>query len=237
LIHYGLTVQNGVVQKFSQEEIRTFIAEETIFRDALPASLDRLAAEAVQKNVAEGCSLFSMGQTCDALHFVAAGSGLLVKMAPDGRERLLHRALPGDMVGSVPFFDGGDYPATFVAETDCTVVSFPRETFMKLLASDQRLALGVIGGLVERLRQMVGLVEQLSFEDTTRRLWDYLMQGSTDHQGRGFPRVLDPLPTREKIAMAIGTVREVVSRRLSHLVQTGHLQIDGRRLVLLKPLE
>jgi CRP-like cAMP-binding protein len=84
---------------------------------------------------------------------------------------------------------------------------------------------------------MVGLVEQISFEDTTRRLWDYLIQGSADQGGRGFPRVLDPLPTRERIAMAIGTVREVVSRRLSHLVQTGHVMIDGRRLVLLKPLE
>jgi len=225
------------VQKFSQEEIRAFVAEETIFHDALPASVNRLASEALQKHVAEGCSLFSMGQTCDALHFVAAGTGLLVKMAPDGRERVLHRALPGDMVGSVPFFDGGEYPATFVAETDCTVVCFPRETLMMLLASDPRLALGIIGGLVERLRQMVGLVEQISFEDTTRRLWDYLIQGSADREGRGFPRVLDPLPTRERIAMAIGTVREVVSRRLSHLVQTGHVKIDGRRLVLLKPLE
>ena len=225
------------MQRFSPEEIRGFLAEDTIFHDALPASINRLAAEALQKSVPQGCSLFSMGQTCDALHFVAAGTGMLVKMAPDGRERVLHRALPGDMVGSVPFFDGGDYPATFVAETDCTVVSFARETILKLIAGDPRLALGLIGGLVERLRQMVALVEQISFEDTTRRLWDYLVNGSEDHHGRGFPRVLDPLPTRERIALAIGTVREVVSRRLSHLAQTGHIKLDGRRVMLLKPLE
>ena len=42
---------------------------------------------------------------------------------------------------------------------------------------------------------------------------------------------------RERIAESIGTVREVVSRRLSALVESGHLQIDGRRLALLKPLK
>jgi hypothetical protein len=33
----------------------------------------------------------------------------------------------------------------------------------------------------------------------------------------------------------IGTVREVVSRRLSRLAESGHLKIERKRLVLLYP--
>ena len=52
-----------------------------------------------------------------------------------------------------------------------------------------------------------------------------------------YPRILEPLPTRERMANAIGSVREVVSRRLSRLVDSGHIKIEGRRLTILKPLE
>lgn len=229
---------NGFVDKLSRLEVRQFLAEETIFRGASSSAIDRLSELPLQRIVKEGCTLFSAGQPCDALHFVFDGCAQLVKTSPDGRQRILHRALPGEMVGAVPFFDGLGYPASFVAESDCLVLSFPRERLLALFASDSTLSLSIVGGLVERLRLMVSLVEQMSFEDAAHRLWDFLVKGSTSTAGdNSFPRQLEPLPTREHIANAIGTVREVVSRRLSHLVDSGHIRIEGRRLVLLKPLE
>jgi len=233
---WAVKVQNVAAHKFPPEEVRSFLAEETLFHSAPPAAIDRLCNMAVVKTVPKGSALFSMGQPCDAVHFVALGSGMLVMLAPDGRERLLHRALPGEMVGAVPFFDGGRYPASFVGETDCTLLCFPRDALLHLLSSDFGLALCLVGGLVERLRLMASLVEKISFQDTTRRLWDYLVAGSSGPADRRFPRTFEPLPTRERIAVAIGTVREVVSRRLSHLADSGHIRIEGRRLFLLKPL-
>jgi CRP-like cAMP-binding protein len=213
-----------------------FLAEETIFRGAARATLERLVAIALQKIVQKDFTLFTMGQTCDALHFVAGGCGMLVKIAPDGRQRILHRALVGDMVGAVPFFDQQGSPASFIAESHCLVLSFPRDSLLALFASDPGLSLSIVGGLVDRLRMMVNLVEQMSFEDTEHRLWDFLLDNAKNSGSLGYPRTLDPLPTREHIANAIGTVREVVSRRLSRLVDTGHIKIEGRRLTLLKPL-
>jgi CRP/FNR family transcriptional regulator len=223
--------------RLSLDEVRRFLAEESLFRGASPAAIDRLAEAAIERTVPRGSTFFSAGQPCDALHFVASGSGLLVKVAPDGRERILHRAIPGDMVGVVPFFDGGEYPATFVADSDCVTLSFPRDRLLSLIEDDPRIALAIIGGIVGRLRKMTTLVEKMSFEDTERRLWGYLVDGSEPSGAGEYPRVFDPLPTREHLANAIGTVREVVSRRLSALVDSGHVRIEGRRLVLLRALE
>lgn len=221
--------------KYTRDDVRRFLAEETVFQDAAPAAIERLTDLAVPRSVARDDTFFSAGQPCDALHFLAEGIGLLVRVAPDGRQRILHKATPGEMVGAVAFFDNLGYPASFVAHTTCTVLSFPRTELLRLFKEDGALPLSVIGGLVGRMRLLTALVEKMTFEGAEKRLWDYLQQASTGH-GDQFPRTIESLPTREHIASAIGTVREVVSRRLSHLIDTGHLQIEGRRVTLLKPL-
>ena len=222
--------------RLSKEGVERFLRDETLFHGVSQASIERLGEMAIQKVISKDMTFFFMGQVCDSLHFIADGCASLVKTAQDGRQRILHRAIAGDMGGAVPFFDRKEYPASFVAESECTILSFPRDRLLGLFASDPAVPLAIMGSLVERLRMMAALVEQMSFEDAEHRLWDYLVQASTNSGGPGFPRVLDPLPTREHIASAIGTVREVVSRRLSRLADSGHVRIDGRRLVLLKQL-
>ena len=223
-------------ERLSREQVQEFLAEETLFCGASTSAIERLSEIAIQKVIPPGFALFSMGQTCDALHFVAGGCGFLVKISPDGRQRILHNVLAGEMVGAVPFFDGKGYPATFIAESECTVLSLPRKTLTSLLAADPAVSLSLIGGIVGRLRMMSSKVEQMSFEDTTERLWNYLVQSSKNFGREDYPRIFEPLPTREHIANSIGTVREVVSRRLSRLVHSGHIKVDGRRLTLLKGL-
>jgi len=222
--------------RLSTEDIARFLNEETLFHSVAPAALTSLSELATQKAVPKNGIYFSMGHPCEALHFVAEGVGLLVMTSPEGRQRILHRVLPGEMVAAVPFFDGGGYPATFIAESELVMVSFLREKLHPLLTSDPTFAMAVIGGLVERLRMIVSLLEKASFDDVEHRLWDYLVTSSTGPTIGGFPRVLEPIAPREQIASTIGTVREVVSRRLSRLAESGHLQVDGRRLSLLKPL-
>lgn len=226
-----------MVDKQSVDEIQRFLAEETLFSGASETVIHRLAGLAHQKVVPQGCTLFSMGQPCDRLHIVLEGSGLLMKGSPAGRQMILHRAGPGDMVGEVPFFDGKGYPASFVAETECTLLYFPKKDLIRLFETDPGLSLSLVGVIVRRLRMMASIIEQLSFEDAEHRLWDFLIAGSRNSGTNSYPRVVDPLPTREHIASAIGTVREVVSRRLSRLIDTGHIRIEGRKLVILKPLE
>lgn len=240
------------MQAMDDVEIREFLAEETIFHGAAEDGLERLAALARLRVVPEGDMLFSMGRQCSDLHFVVEGRGLLVKFAPDGRQRILHGAVPGDMVGCIPFFDGGEYPASFIAQSECLVMCFARDRLLDLLGAEPTLALSIVGGLVKRMGMLSTMVEQMSFADAAHRLWDYLVKTSlpervstaTDEKGGAlvtstpkYPRVIEPLPTREHIANVIGTVREVVSRRLSRLSDSGHITIEGRRLVLVKPFE
>ncbi len=227
----------AAMERLTRQGLQEFLARETLFGGAPPGALDEIAGLASQDLVKEGVTVFVAGQRCTALHFVASGCGQIVVGSPDGRQRVLHRAFAGEMVGGVPFFDGKPYPASFVAETDCLLVRFPRERLLDLLSRRPMVTLSIVGALARRLRKMVSLVDAMSFADTQHRLWDYLVSSSEPVGAGEYPRVLDPLPTREHIASVIGTVREVVSRRLSSLVETGHVRIEGRRATILRPLD
>lgn len=226
------------MDKLSKNDLRRFFAEESLFSKVSSDALDQLVGITRQTLLKKGERLFAMGQPSNALHFVVLGTALLIKTSPEGRQRILHRALPGEIVGVVPFFDGKGYPATFSAATTCLVASLPRDELLSLFQADFQVVLSVFSGVVGRLRMMTDIVEQMSFQDTTRRLWNFLVKDSVSESGGSeeYPRVFESLPTREHIAESIGTVREVVSRRLSALVESGHVRIEGRRLVLLQRL-
>lgn len=219
------------------EKIYEFLRRESIFSGARGVALEKLAALGRLRNIGRKGRLFCMGQPCEELHFLIEGQARVVLLSKDGRERTLHLVFPGDMVGAVPFFDGGSYPCTLAAETECQFVAFSRDELLKLLSADGDVTLAILGGLVSRQRKVVQHLEELSFEDTSSRLWHYLLENSRGMDSTQFPRVLEPLPTREAIAGAIGTVREVVSRRLSQLMKSGHISIDGRKLVLHRTIE
>lgn len=219
-----------------QETIYRFLKRESIFSSVSGPALAKLAALGRLQTVGAGNKLFSMGQSCEALHFLVRGQASVSLLSEDGRERMLHLVLPGDMLGVVPFFDGREYPCTATAEVDCLFVAFGRTELLRLLSNDGEVTLAILGGLVDRQRKIVHHLEELSFEDTSARLWHYLVENSAGADGR-YPRIFEPLPTREKIAGAIGTVREVVSRRLSQLIRSGHISIDGRKLVLHKGID
>ena len=219
-----------------QEAIFQFLKRESAFGHIGQAALEKLAALGQIQVVSKGERLFCAGQPCRKLHFLVEGQAEVLLLSREGRQRILHLVLPGDMVGAVPFFDGKDYPCTVLAAVDCRFLALRRHDLLDLLTCEAEVTLSILGGLVARQRKIVGHLEELSFEDTSSRLWHYLLERSRTPDGT-FPRIVESLPTRENIASAVGTVREVVSRRLSHLVKTGHISIDGRTLTLHKPLE
>ena len=125
--------EHEVVDRLSAEEIQQIISESPVFTGAPAQALDDLRSLAQQRLVHKDRFLFLMGDPCSEFHIVAEGCAHLSRVGPDGRKRILHRAGPGEMVGCVAFFDGESYPATFVADTDCVVLSFPRDKVLELL--------------------------------------------------------------------------------------------------------
>jgi len=88
------------------------------------------------------------------------------------------------------------------------------------------VALNVIRVLAAQVRNLVSLVEDLSFRHVIGRVARILL----DHAGDGTM----PLPrlTQQEMAGMAGTAREVVGRSLKALEEEGAIRLDRHRIVI-----
>ncbi|MDF1521345.1 MAG: Crp/Fnr family transcriptional regulator [Trueperaceae bacterium] len=181
-----------------------------------------LAAIAVWRRFARGAALFHAQDLPEGLHVVASGSCRVFVLDPQtGREIVLTIEHPFLTVAELPSFDGGPYPAYARAIEDTTTLFLPQAAFDRLLLERPRIAVHLLRTLGGRLRRLVALVEQLSFQQVAQRLAAYVLE----HAERGLPFALE---TNGAIAAQLGTVPELVSRNLARLHQAGTIELDAR---------
>ncbi|MCK0138222.1 Crp/Fnr family transcriptional regulator [Aliiroseovarius sp. F47248L] len=177
------------------------------------ALLDTLSPVEVPK----GAVLFCPGEAVKGYVVMLSGQMDVNLIGPNGRDILLYRVAPGQScIQSTLGLLGGDaYTAEAMAETPARLVIIPRDVFFALLDSSPGFRRLVFGAFAERMQSMMQLIENVSFMSVEARLAALILDRS------GPDGCLHM--TQAEMATAIGTAREVVSRRLEKLAQTGCL--------------
>jgi CRP/FNR family transcriptional regulator len=197
-----------------------------LFR-TLPEEMRRELGElAVEKRYGAGDVLFYEGDACEGLFVLGEGTVKICKTSPTGREIMLAMESAPSSVAEVPLFDEGDYPATVRALTPVTAYLIRKEDFRRYCLQHPEVALRVFAILGRRLRQLVGLIEAITFGSVRQRLARLLLEA---YQRGEMERA--PL-THEELAMRLGTVREVVSRNLARFQAEGMVKVERRQIVI-----
>ena len=200
-----------------------------LFKGLNPRELTDLAAIAVEKRYQPGETIFYEGEPCAGLFVIARGSVKIVKTSASGRQVMLAVEREPSTVAEVPLFDGGDYPASVVTLEEVSAYHLPTEEFRGLCRRQPDVMLKVVAVVGRRLRQMVQLVEGVTFGSVRQRLAATLLEFGAEAGDRPFP-----LPvTHEELALRLGTVREVVSRNLSRFQSEGFIQVQRREIEIL----
>lgn len=184
-----------------------------------------LAAIGVRRSVSAGETLFLVGEPARGLPLVVRGAVKVSVLSPaSGREVVLTVERPYQAVAELVAFDAGRYPAGADMLEDGELLWLDQEGLQSLLATRPGLAYRLLGTLGRRLRRLVGLIEQISFQEVIHRLARDILGTAAD----GLPVDLD---TNAAIGARIGTVPELVSRNLARLHHSGALRLEGRRVV------
>ncbi|GIU78779.1 MAG: Crp/Fnr family transcriptional regulator [Bryobacteraceae bacterium] len=208
------------------------VRREDVFRATplfrtLPEELRRELAEmAVEKRYEAGEVMFYEGDPCEGLFVVGEGTVKICKTSPTGREIMLAMETAPSSVAEVPLFDEGDYPATVRTLTPVTAYLIRKEDFRRYCLAHPEVALRVFAILGRRLRQLVGLIEAITFGSVRQRLARLLLESHERGEMESAPL------THEELAMRLGTVREVVSRNLARFQAEGMVKIDRRQIVI-----
>jgi len=193
--------------------------------------LRRLARASELRTLARGGVLFLEGDPAEQFFVVVEGWVKVYKGHPEGdRQIVLHLEGPGSPLAEVAvFLDEARYPASAEAATPARVLAVPKATFLELLEAEPAVARGALRYLARRQRALIRLLAKLTFQDVLERLVGYLVE-RLEAEGQGFE-----LPTNAELAALLGTVPEIVSRKLWKLYREGLIELDGRRVVVTEP--
>jgi len=211
-----------------------------VFSSLSDQEFEFLGAHLVQRRFGAGEIIFTEGESCAGLYVVQTGNVRIFKSSAGGREQVLAIDGPGSSIAELPVFDGGDYPASAQAISDCSLFFVSKHDFQALCLKHPQVALKVLRVVGARLRRLVGIIEELSFTTVRHRLTALLVRLGKAEGTREGDAITVTLPANNsELAAQIGTVRELVSRNLSRLQAEGLVQIDGRTISIpsLKKLE
>jgi len=209
------------------------LARVSIFSGLAEAELSFLTQRAVPRRFSPGQTVFSEGEPCTGMYVVESGHIRVFKSSAGGREQVLTIDGPGGSVAELPVFDGGNYPASAAAIDEVTLLFVSKQDFQALCLAHPQVALKVLRVVGARLRNLVGIIEELSFTTVRHRLASYLLRLAEKEGKRAPEGVAITLPANnQELASQIGTVRELVSRNLSRLQAEGIIKIDGRGVIV-----
>ena len=183
------------------------------------AALHRLTALPAVR-VSKGNVLFRPGDSASGFIFVLSGRVGVYLTGESGREILLYSVSPGEtcLQTTLGLLGGEDYGGEAITETDIEAVLLPKGAFLELMDRSPAFRHFVFRAFATRLQSVTALLEKVAFINVEQRLAEALLERAGDDG------VVNA--THQELAVAIGSVREVVSRRLESLSRRGLVSLD-----------
>ena len=166
------------------------------------------------------------GEPCTGLYMIRQGRVKLFKLSNKGRELIIRVMEAGATFNEVPVFDRGRNVVNVAALEDTQIWVFEKEVIRRTLEEHPEMSNAIILNLTQNLRDMVKMIEELSFYQVTNRL-ARLLSLLTEEQLSGSK---DQRLTQDTLAARLGTVREVVARSLRDLDQSGAIVVKRGKI-------
>ena len=194
------------------------------------SSLRLLEAQGKMRVLRHGTTVIRKGDRVGGMYFVIAGRLRVFTISPGGEEATLYGVSPGEscLLATSALFAEMLYPAWVEVESrEVKLYCVPPVVFRALFSQERGVQNFTVRMLSGRVFDLMTVVEELSLQSIEDRLKN-LLSRRADFRG-------EVAITHEKIASAMGTAREVVSRKLKQFVQAGLIESKRGRIKLLKP--
>lgn len=197
------------------------------FGEIDPAGHRALAA-LVPQTLPRGAILFRPGDPVEGFAVVLSGRIEVFLTGPTGREILLYSVAPGQscVQTTLGLLGEEDYSGEALVATDSTIVLIPRALFLHLMDTGAGFRRFVFAAFAQRMQTMLHVLEKVAFQRIESRLAASLLEQESDGMVQA---------THAELAARIGSVREVVSRRLEGFVRRGWVETDRGRVLLRDP--
>ncbi len=190
-----------------------------------------LAASSARVRHFHGNELIAQaGEEVFFLNIVISGSVKGEMTDPSGKVIKIEDIIPPRPLA--PAFLYGDqnrYPVQITANVKAGLLSVPKEEFLKMMQSHQRVLRNFIDILSDRAQFLSGKIRFLSFSTLRGKLARYLLDQASI---RGSDHFLMPL-SQSQLSELFGVARPSVGRVIGELNQEGIILSDGKQVSIL----
>ncbi|MDP3798759.1 MAG: Crp/Fnr family transcriptional regulator [Polaromonas sp.] len=201
----------------------------------LPPELRALAVRGLVRSYPKKAVVINEGEIGDSLFVLLKGSVKAFSMDESGREITFGRIHAGDYFGEMSL-DGGSRSASVITVEPSTCAVVSRADVGEHLAAAPEFALNLVMRVIRRARDATEAARNMALLDVYGRLIAVLekqdgLTTSTTAAGVTLEAI-----THQEIASRVGASREMVSRLLKDLEKGGYIEMETKRITLLKKL-
>jgi CRP/FNR family cyclic AMP-dependent transcriptional regulator len=213
----------------------------SLFSELSGEELEKVARVAVPRSYPAGTIILREGDPGDTCYILRSGGARVVRQHADGRAITLTNLGPGEIFGELAMFDGEVRSATVEAIDDVQAIAILAGDLKRLLNDHPEIAVKLLGGLAERLRETNARISRQSFQKVSSRVAGVLVEMVETGSRTGAGRAAEPpgevivRSTQADLAQLAGTSREAASRFLATLQRAGVLTTKRGRIVVHDP--
>jgi CRP/FNR family transcriptional regulator, dissimilatory nitrate respiration regulator len=199
------------------------IRDAPLLRALSEPQLERIAQRATRVQLDEGQWLFRQGDPAERFFLVREGRLRLFRLSPEGAGKIIEIAAPGQTFAeALMFLTVPRYPVCAAALAPATLISFDAADFALMLRGSVDTCFALLGALSQRLRRLVGEIDELTLHSATGRLARYLL-GQVRADRPDFALDL----RKGVLASRLSIQPETFSRIVKRLADDGVLEIKG----------
>ena len=213
--------------------VHPVFAKAPVFAGLGGEAREAVAALFTPRHFPRDTALLLEGDPAEVYYLLAEGQVKVVQTSAEGFEVILHLLGPGDLLGALPNFNEGTYPASAIALTEVVAYAVSPADFEAILERHPSVALHLLHFAASRLRASHARLRELATERVERRIARTLSRLAAqigERTKRGI--VLRAPLSRQDLAELTGTTLFTVSRTLKEWERRGIL-IAGREQVIL----
>jgi CRP/FNR family transcriptional regulator len=219
------------------EDTARLLGRVPLFADLEQSELEQLAQVAVPRSYNTGEAVFREGDTGDTCYVIRSGSVRVTRRHSDGRVITLAELRPGDIFGELAMFGGEMRSASVEALAPTRAMAILAADLQRILLRNPALAVKMLEGLANRLRQANERIARQSFQTVAGRVASALLGQVQARSPDGGELERDVLirATQAEIAQLAGASRESASRFLAKLERAGLITTGRGKVIVHEP--